>query len=128
MMKRSKGFTLIEVMIALAIFAVAMSALMSAMNTSTRNLTSLQNRTLAHWLASNHLVGILTTRNIPSEKEKIEKVNFGGTDKPREWIVRIQLVDTADRGFKQLVVSAGEEINKERLYYASVETFVSVAR
>lgn len=128
MMKSSRGFTLIEVMIALAIFAVAMSALMSAMSANTRNLTNLQNRTLAHWLASNHLVGILVTRNIPREKEKIEKVNFGGTDKPREWVVRIQLVDTMDREFKQLVVSAGEEINKERHYYASVDTFVSVAR
>lgn len=127
-MKASRGFTLIEVMIALAIFAVAMSALMSAMNTNTRNLTNLQNRTLGHWLASNHMVGILLTRKIPRERETIEKVNFGGTDKPREWIVRIQLEDTMNKDFKRLVVSAGEEINKEKLFYASVDTIVSVAR
>ena len=128
MKKKSDGFTLIEVMIALAIFAVAMSTLMSSMNTNARNLSNLQNRTLAQWLASNHMVGILSTRNFPSEKEKIEKVKFGGVDKPREWIVRIQLVDTLDKNFKQLVVSAGEEINREKQFYVTVDTFVNVAR
>lgn len=128
MMKNSKGFTLIEVMVALAIFAIAMSALMSAMNNSSLNLSSLQNRTMAQWLASNHLVGLLATRNFPGEREKIEKVKFGGTDKPREWIVRVRMNETGNKDFKMLEVSAGEEIDKQQQYYATVETIVSGAR
>lgn len=124
----SKGFTLIEVMVALAIFAIAMSALMSAMNSSSRNLSSLQNRTMAQWLATNHLVGVLATRNFPTDKEKIEKVKFGGVDKPREWVVRIRLEELSDKNFKHLIVSAGEQIDREPQYYATVETFVNVAR
>lgn len=126
-MKRAEGFTLIEVMIALAIFAISMTTLMAAMNTNARNLDNLQNRTLAQWLASNHMTGLLTTRNFPSENEKIEKVKFGGTDKPREWVVRIRMEPMVDKNFKHLIVSAGEEINKEPQYYATVDTFVSVA-
>lgn len=124
----SKGFTLIEVMVALAIFAVTMSALMTALNTSSRNLTNLQNRTMAQWLATNHLVGLLTTRNFPTGQEKIEKVKFGGKDRSREWIVRIRMEELSDRNFRHLIVSAGEEIDREPQYYATVDTFVNVSR
>lgn len=127
-LSKAKGFTLIEVMVALAIFAVTMSALMTALNTSSRNLNSLQNRTMAQWLATNHLVGLLTTRNFPTDKEKIEKVKFGGTDKPREWVVRIRMEELSDRNFRHLIVSAGEEIGREPQFYATVDTFVNVAR
>ena len=127
-MKKAEGFTLIEVMVALAIFAVSMTALMAAMNTNASNLSNLQNRTLAQWLASNHMVGLLSTRNFPGETEKIERVTFGGADKPREWIVRIRMEDMVDKNFKHLIVSAGEEINRERQFYATVDTFVNVSR
>lgn len=129
-MRKSEGFTLIEVMIALAIFAIAMSALMSAMGNSARNLSGLQNRTLAQWIASNRMVGFQSTRQFPKQKEEIEKINFGGTDKPREWIIRIQLKDTLaqNKKLKLLVISAGEEINKEKQYYATVETVVNLAQ
>ncbi len=129
-MKKVEGFTLIEVMIALAIFAIAITALMSAMNSSANNLTGLQNRTLAQWIASNRMVGFQSTRNFPKQKEEFEKVNFGGSDKPREWIIRIQLQDTmsSDKNIKMLLISVGEEINKEKQYYASVETVVNLSK
>ena len=126
--KRLEGFTLIEVMIALAIFAIAMSALMSAMNNNTRNLASLQNRTLAHWIASNRLVGFQITKSYPKQKEEIEKITYGGTDKPREWVIRIQVKDTGNKDFKMLQISAGEEINKQPQYYATVETVYAVGK
>lgn len=127
-MKKSDGFTLIEVMIALAIFAVSMSALMAAMNNNTRNLASLQNRTLAQWIASNRMVGFQSTGNYPRNKEEFEKINYGGTDKPREWIIRIRFEEMVDKNFKHLLISVGEEINKEKQYYATVDTFINVAR
>ena len=125
---RSSGLTLIELLIAMAIFAIAMSALMSAMNNNTRNLTSLQNRTLAQWIATNRLVGFQSTGNYPRQKEEFEKVIFGGTGKPREWIIRIRFEDMVDKNFKHLLISVGEETNKEKQFYATVDTFVNVSR
>lgn len=119
----AKGFTLIEVMIALAIFAVAMGALMTAIQNNVRNLDSLKNRTLAQWIASNRMVGFHATRNYPTQKEKKEKITFSGTGKGREWIIRIQVVDTMDKNFKSLQISVGEEINKEEIYYATVDGY-----
>ena len=47
------GFTLIEVLVALAILAVALGALVKATSEHTRNTFYLQERTLAHWVGQN---------------------------------------------------------------------------
>lgn len=128
MKKRSDGFTLIEVMIALAIFAVAMGALMSAMQSNVRSLDSLKNRTLAHWIASNKMVGFHATRNYPNKKEEIEKITYGGVGKGREWVIRILVIDTMDKNTKSMQISVGEQAGKEVNYYATVDGFFSVDR
>ncbi|HBC57155.1 MAG TPA: type II secretion system protein GspI [Gammaproteobacteria bacterium] len=51
-----KGFTLIEVLVALAIVAVALAAVLNSSSAHTRNLTYLKEKTLAHWVASNQLM------------------------------------------------------------------------
>jgi len=51
----SSGFTLIEVLVALAIVAVALSAGMRALAQSADGASSLKARTLASWVAENRL-------------------------------------------------------------------------
>ena len=50
-----RGFTLIEVMVALAILAVAFSAGYRALAQSTNNVDLIKRRTLAQWVAQNQL-------------------------------------------------------------------------
>ncbi len=52
---RSRGFTLIEILVALAIVAVALSAGMRALAQSADSATALKARTLALWVAQNRL-------------------------------------------------------------------------
>jgi general secretion pathway protein I len=52
---RARGFTLIEVLIALAFLAIAMSAIIATVGTSIRNAAELQDKTFAHWVAMNEL-------------------------------------------------------------------------
>ena len=54
-MRRARAFTLIEVLVALAIVAVALAAGMRALAQSADGATSLKMRTLALWVAQNHL-------------------------------------------------------------------------
>ncbi|HET8876385.1 MAG TPA: type II secretion system minor pseudopilin GspI [Casimicrobiaceae bacterium] len=54
-MRRARAFTLIEVLVALAILAVALSAGMRAVAQSADGATSLKMRTLALWVAQNRL-------------------------------------------------------------------------
>ena len=54
-MKRVRAFTLIEVLVALAIVAVALAAGMRALAQSADGASSLKARTLALWVAQNRL-------------------------------------------------------------------------
>jgi general secretion pathway protein I len=54
-MTRSRGFTLIEILVALAIIAVALAAGMRALAQSADSATALKARTLALWVAQNRL-------------------------------------------------------------------------
>lgn len=54
-MRPAQGFTLLEVMIALAIFALCASVLLEQSNRSLRQQHELELRTLARWVADNQL-------------------------------------------------------------------------
>ena len=52
---RAAGFTLLEILVALAVLAIALSAVMRAVGAATNNLDELRVRTLASWVADNRL-------------------------------------------------------------------------
>lgn len=54
--QRLQGFTLLEVLIALAVLALAMGAVIKAASDYTSNQSYLRDRTLAMWVARNVLV------------------------------------------------------------------------
>ena len=54
-MTRTRGFTLIEILVALAIVAVALTAGMRALAQSADSATALKARTLGLWVAQNRL-------------------------------------------------------------------------
>ncbi|GGC86647.1 type II secretion system minor pseudopilin GspI [Halopseudomonas salina] len=55
MLSRNKGFTLLEVLVAMTILAVALAALVKGGSDHSRNTLYLQERTLAHWAGQNLL-------------------------------------------------------------------------
>jgi general secretion pathway protein I len=55
---RHRGFTLIEVLVALVIVAVGMSALMGALSSSARTVTYMQDKTFAEWVALNKIATV----------------------------------------------------------------------
>ena len=63
-----KGFTLLEVMVALAIIAMALAAATSAVSGNIRNASGLQQRTYAHWVAMNQLAEMQLSKKWPATK------------------------------------------------------------
>ena len=62
---RVRGFTLVEVLVALAIVAVALAAGMRAVAQSADGATTLKERTLALWVAQNRLARAQLVRPAP---------------------------------------------------------------
>ena len=53
--RRLRGFTLIEVLVALVIVAFGMGAVLAALNASAANISALREKTLAQWVALNRV-------------------------------------------------------------------------
>ena len=85
-MRRSdvRGFTLLEVMIALAVFVAAALALDSAMGANTRGTLRFEEKTLASWIAANKLVEVQLYQQWPSIGRQDEEPEFAG----RKWLVQ----------------------------------------
>ena len=76
---RGKGFTLIEVLVALTILAVALTAAMRAMASMIESGASLQQRMLAEYSAENHLATLRLSRTWPEPGSRGYDCPQGGT-------------------------------------------------
>ena len=60
-----KGFTLVEVLVALVVVAIGMSALFAALGQSSRSAEQLRVRTLANWAAADALTALRLAIEMP---------------------------------------------------------------
>ena len=61
----ARGFTLLEVLIALAVLAIGMIAVIGTAGTSTRTAAELKEETFAHWVAMNELASLRLAGTMP---------------------------------------------------------------
>ena len=71
------GFTLLEVLVALTVLAVALAALVKTGADHARNTSYLQERTLAHWAGQNLLTEFQTEMRVVAEGGRTGDVTMG---------------------------------------------------
>jgi general secretion pathway protein I len=86
---QGQGFTLLEVMVALAIFAVAAIALTRAGMSYTQGVSSLTDRTLAHFVAMNEAANLRILGTWPEGTGEKEVEEQG-----QHWLVQHQVYPT----------------------------------
>jgi len=62
----NKGFTLVEILVALTILAITMGAYLSHLDSQISHSYDLRNRTMGHWVAQNHLAQLHINAQWPS--------------------------------------------------------------
>ena len=81
------GFTLMEVLIALAILALSLVAVIGAAGSSTRLSSGLRDRTFADWVALNELTTLRIAATAPSDSSLSGDADMG--DQKWHWIAKI---------------------------------------
>ena len=106
-MKKSgeRGFTLIEMLVALSVFSLAALALIRLQAFTTHNAAELELRVVAQSVVRNRAVEILTDPRPPSLGEQSGSVKNGGWQ--WQWAQDARL--TEDQSFIQVDISAREE-------------------
>jgi general secretion pathway protein I len=74
----ARGFTLLEVLIALAIVAMAVSALLGTVTSSASNVLYLKEKTMAEWVALNRLTEIRIAQAMPDPGRRTGNSELGG--------------------------------------------------
>ena len=107
--RKSTGFTLIEVMISLAIFAVVSAALVRSASLTVYQTGLIRERTLAFWVAENHLSELKsaerTEQSYPSIGQDRVSVHMANTD----WELLIDVKSTENPNMRRIEVSTFRE-------------------
>lgn len=98
----ARGFTLIEVLVALVIVALAAAAAMEAITGAAGNIGRLRERSFAQWLALNRIAELRTQATPPANGTNNSTVEFAGS----RWELREEVsVADATVGLRRIDVS-----------------------
>ena len=78
---RHRGFTLIEVLVALAVVTLGMAALLGTLNSAAGTAGYLQDKTLAEWIALNQVSKVRLSSQAPSKGDSDGEIDYAG----RKW-------------------------------------------
>ncbi len=121
MNSRVNGFTLIEVMIALFIFAISATALSVTFQNNVNNARSLKERTYASWIAANRMAEMHATGEFPQLNTRDDKVEYAGA----QWLMRTTVSQTVP-GFRKVDIQVAPQSSaREISFSASLTGYVS---
>jgi general secretion pathway protein I len=119
-----RGFTLIEVMVAVAIFAIAGLALLNAQGSQINTDQHLQEKTFAHWVALNQLADMRLNQVFPDTGESQATASMGNQD----WQITITVQSTPSPDVRLVIISVApksEDFDKKAEPVTSLTGFLS---
>lgn len=113
---RSRGFTLVEVLVAVAIVAVALGAGLRAASALTDNAQRLSDIVAAQWCADNQLTGLKLSRQLPG----IGESEFGCEQLGRNFAGRLVTQSTPNPNFRRVDAVISDEGGRHLITLSTV--------
>ena len=117
----SRGFTLLEVLVALAIFAVSALVIMEQSTRSVQQLARLEEKTLALWVAENSLAEIRLEQPWPNTGTN----EFVVSSANREWRVEQLIENTSNENLRKIIINVFREKEQQTLSDNALATLTS---
>lgn len=118
-----RGFTLVEVLVAVAIVAMAVTGILVAMMRQIDGTTYLRDKLFAHYVALNQMELALLTN---AHSNQVPSDAISGVDEMagRKWYWRAQPKATSQAGAVQLEISVSDQEGKEASSLASISAIL----
>jgi general secretion pathway protein I len=116
----SRGFTLIEVVVALAILGIGMLAVFKTIGDTVHNVDELRDRSFAEWIADNRITEVRVSGEMPSVEETAGEVEFAG----RQWHWLSKVSQTQVQGLRRIDVSVRRDDDPENSSIVTLSGFI----
>jgi len=101
---RPRGFTLIEVLVALVIVGVGMGALLATLTSAADSSIYLRDKTFAEWIALNRISELRLAAKAPATGKSAGELDFAG----RRWKYEQEVIETDIPGVLRIDVSVAD--------------------
>ena len=112
----AKGFTLVEVLVALAIVAISLGAGLRASGVLTDNAQRLSDVIAAQWCADNQLTGLRLTRTFPG----VGDADFPCDQLGRSYLGKLVTRPTPNPGFRRVDVQVSDDAGRPLVTVSTV--------
>ena len=117
---KQSGFTLLEVMLAMAVFAIAGVALLGVADNNYRHISHLEEQMFANWVASNQLVEVSLDKTWPPKNNRKGKGEMAG----RTWYWQQKVIKTNNKELRSIIMEV--RLNEDdELVTASLMAFLA---
>lgn len=98
MFRRVKGFTLLEVMIALIIFGLVATVIQKVTSQSISQYERIRLKTIANWIAENKMSEVRLSEGLPATRESKEDLKFANEN----WKLVSKVTKTSNINFNRV--------------------------
>lgn len=117
---KQRGFTLLEVMLALSILALVGISISQSVGSNVSNTLYIRQKTIARWVADNELTSIRLSGEWPGKEWVRLKTEMAG----QVWHIRSRSVETTNDDFRMVIVEVRDQEGHDEPALEQLQTFM----